>query len=271
MTPDRVPPPPPRYRALLRNVGRVPEVFRCLRVSPDWASHILTYVGLARPTFPRDFRTRSGDTLSLESFTDLVTAWIIYCRREYTVLSSDRVIVDAGANIGAFSLYAARRAPLAKIVALEPFPETRRLLTKTVAANKLADRVEIRDWALAGDDSRRMMDLGTGDEPSQSRGMFPAGAQDGVAVNAVSLATFLRRENLTKVDLLKMDIEGSEHEVFAGADNETLRHFARISLEYHPNKPWARLFARLEAAGFRLRRDLPAGPDSGVAELELGI
>jgi FkbM family methyltransferase len=254
--------------AVLKNAGRMPEVFRCLGVSPDWATVIPAYLGLARPAFPWDFKTRSGDALSLESFEDLVTAWIIYCRREYTVLSEDRFIVDAGANIGAFSLYAARTAPRAKIIAIEPFPETRQKLERTVDTNKLADRVEIRDYALAGCDSRRMMDLGTSDSPSQSRGMFPAGAQDGVAVEAVSLATLLHRENWSKVDLLKMDIEGSEHEVFANATDDTLRRFARISLEYHPNKPRAPLFSRLEAAGFYLRRDLPVGPDSGVAELE---
>lgn len=243
-------------------------MLRCAQLSREWLSLTSAYLGVTTRSLPKEFRTRSGDAVLLESFHDLTTAWIIYCRREYTVLSNDRIIVDAGANIGVFSLYAAREAPRAQLIALEPFPETRQRLEQTIAANHLRDRVKICGTALARADCSRMMALGASDTPSQSRGVLPEDAKDGVAVEAVSLATFLDREGLTQVDMLKMDIEGGEHEVFAGASDDTLRRIARISLEYHPNAPSSVLFARLTGAGFRTRRDRPDAKDSGVAEFE---
>jgi FkbM family methyltransferase len=224
----------------------------------------MAYLGLMRPSYPSEFRLRAGDVLTLDDMHDLITAWIIYCRREYTVVPQDAVIVDAGANIGAFTAYAARKAPRAKILAIEPFPSTRSKLEKTIARNRLASRVAIRDYALASSDSSRAMD--DADAPSQSRGMLPPGAARGIVVNAVSLATLLEREGLREVDLFKMDIEGGEHEVIAGTTPETLRKMRRISLEYHPNGRKTELFGRIFDAGFEMLRDLPVAPDSGVAE-----
>ena len=224
----------------------------------------MAYLGLRHPSYPSEFRSRSGDVVVLDDMHDLITAWIIFCRGEYTVLPGDAVIVDAGANIGAFTTFAARRAPLAKIVAVEPFPSTRAKLERTVARNGLDSRVVVRDWALARFDSSRAMD--DADAPSQSRGMLPPGAERGVLVSALSLATLLEREGLRDVDLLKMDIEGGEHEVIAGTTPETLRRMRRIALEYHPNGKKKELFARIIDAGFEMRRDLPVAPDSGVAE-----
>jgi hypothetical protein len=89
--------------------------------------------------------------------------------------------------------------------------------------------------------------------------------QGGVAVEAITLATLWEREQLDQVDLLKLDIEGGEHEVFPGSPPELLRRSAAIALEYHPNGSKAALFARLLDAGFRVVRDVPNGPDSGVA------
>jgi FkbM family methyltransferase len=255
----------PRYAAILDNVGRSPEVLRCIRISPDWITLVSTYLGFRRLSLPNRFRTRSGDTIVLESFHDLVTAWIIYCRREYTVRPEDRVIVDAGANIGVFTLYAARRAPHSRLVAIEPFQSTRERLEQTIASNGLVNRVKVTELALARSDSLRLMY--DKEAPSQLRGMLPSDATDGVSVEAVSLETLLDREGLRDVDLLKMDIEGAEHEVLAGASPTALARIRRISLEYHPNGSKEELFRALTDAGFRLDRDTPVSENSGVAEL----
>jgi len=58
--------------------------------------------------------------------------WITFFRNEYRGPETCATIVDAGANIGAFSLYSARQAPRATIYALEPLPSTRARLTDTI-------------------------------------------------------------------------------------------------------------------------------------------
>jgi FkbM family methyltransferase len=258
----------PRPLRSLRHLSRAGELGRSVRRSPDWAALIAGYLGLRALRYPRVFRTRAGDSLVLADFHDLVTAWIIFFRDEYEIDPSCRTIVDAGANIGAFSLRAAREAPAARIIALEPFPATWSRLREHIGRNHLEGRVACRPWALGGSDAVRRMD-DAGDGPSQSRGLLGGDhAGGGVPVEAVTLATLLRREQLDRVDLLKMDIEGSEHEVLAATPPEVLRRVGSIALEYHPVAPKAALFARLLDAGFALVRDVPIAPDTGVAHFD---
>ena len=107
----------------------------------------------------------------------------------------------------------------------------------------------------------------SGEGPSQSRGLLESDAGDGIEVQTVSLATLLG-ETSGDVDLLKVDIEGGEHEAFRDLNPETIRRVQRVSLEYHPNGSKETLFAELIRAGFRLVRDEIAGVNSGVAEFQ---
>jgi FkbM family methyltransferase len=248
----------------LRHVRRIGEVANCVRGSPEWSSLVPGYLGVTRLTYPRTFSTRGGVALRLEDFHDLVTAWIIFFREEYRVDPKAKFIVDAGANIGAFSLYAALQARDAHLLALEPFPRTAARLRGTIETNGLASRVSMREWALSGADGRKRMSDGEG--PSQSRGIVDDDAASGFAVEGVSLETLFEREKIDRVDLLKMDIEGAEHDVLLSTPKAVLRRIAALALEYHPNASKEPLFRALNGAGFDLIRDNPAAPNSGVAE-----
>ncbi len=253
-----------RYLKALKNLRRVPELAACMRASRDWRWMIPAYLGIREASFPATFHTRDGNAITIETFHDLVTVWVIFFRQEYTVRETDRCIVDVGANIGAFTLYASRCAPRARIIALEPFPETRTKLENNLKLNALDDRVTCRPYGLAAVESTRRM---SGEGPSQSRGLLDSDAGDGIEVQTVSLATLLG-ETTGDVDLLKVDIEGGEHEAFRDLDADTIRRVQRISLEYHPNGSKETLFAELTTAGFRLVRDEIAGVNSGVAEFQ---
>lgn len=254
-----------RVGRILSHWRRAPEVLESARATNDAATLALGYLGLRAPKYPFTVRFRSGEQLSVETHHDLVTLWIIFFRKEYRVPTTCTTIVDAGANIGAFSLYAARRAPHAVVHALEPFPSTRARLQQTVTQNQLTARVKIYELALAdlssNDASRHM----SNDGPSQSRGTSSQPVAGGVAVQATTLEQFLERAKISHADFLKMDIEGAEHEVLAAASPAVLRKFAEIALEYHPNGSAERLFGKLTSSGFVCEHDARVAPDSGVA------
>ncbi len=256
-----------RFLKLFSNLGRIGEVFRCVGECPGWSRLVVGYVGLAAPRFPCEFATRSGERLNLATFEDLVTCWIVFIRRDYAVEGSCRTIVDAGANIGAFSLFAARSAPAARIVALEPFPSTFERLRNHVGQSPYRERITCRDWALCGSDGLRRMD----DSPmaSQFRGLLvPDGRSSGIEVEGVSLASLLNRERLDRVDLLKLDIEGSEYEIMESAPAEILERVGTIAMEYHPNGSKSCLFQKLGDAGFELVIDEPSSTTGyGMARL----
>lgn len=249
-----------RFARGLRQWQRAPEIMACAAQIREWPKVALAYLGVRNASYPFTIHFRNGDRVRVETYHDLVTVWVIFLRHEYRVDSASKTIVDAGANIGTFALYAARRAPGSTIHALEPFPSTRERLYETVRSNGLEHRVTVHPFGLSGADSTRFMaDVG----PSQSRGTTAEGA--GVAVPTTTLAHFLDRAGLVLADLLKMDIEGAEHEVFASTTLETLKKFRQIALEYHPNGPSGLLFAKLNQAGFACSHDSKFFDDSGVA------
>lgn len=251
-----------RVSQILPQWRRAPEILTSLRETPEAATLALGYLGLRSPSYPFVVHFRTGEQLRIETHHDLVTLWIIFFRNEYRVPTTCSTIVDAGANIGAFSLYAARRAPSATIHALEPFPSTRERLAQTIADNLLGDRVKIYDVALAeGDSSRHMADEG----PSQSRGVAAGPVPGSVAVPARTLEQFLDEAQIAHVDFLKMDIEGAEHELFHAASAAVMRRFSQIALEYHPNGSAMSLFKKLAECGFVCTHDARVAPDSGVA------
>src|SRR5919106_4375067 len=121
----------PRAVVALRHLNRAPEVLRCMRGFSAWPTVASAYLGLTSLPLPFEARTRSGMRFRLLEFYDLETLWQIYCRQVYAVAPSDRVIVDAGANIGLFTCFAAARAPQARVHAIEPFPATYDRLVET--------------------------------------------------------------------------------------------------------------------------------------------
>lgn len=249
-----------RLTRVVDHVDRAPELLTCRRLTSQWPVVSAAYLGLRQPSYPYLLRLRDGRSLLLDEPGDLVTAWVILFREEYRVDPGCQTILDVGANIGAFTLFAAQAAPAATIWAVEPFPATFQHLELTVARNALNPRVHCRELALAAESGQATM--GGGDLPSHKRVLDPSGQ---VGVETISLADFLAAEGIEQVDLLKIDVEGEEHPLLLNTPDEVLARVGALAMEYHPRAPKGPLFDRLVASGFRLEDDRPIGPACGIA------
>jgi FkbM family methyltransferase len=254
---------------ILKSVNRTPEILRCTRETAQWAEISAAYTGLARLPYPHMLRLRGGERIRLEELQDLKAFWQIFLRKVYRVRATDRVILDLGANIGLFTLYAARRAPQARVVALEPFPSTFRRLLETVHDHHLDDRVTCLNIAVTGASGVRIMP--TTPIPSQSRFLAPADSgRSGTEVVGKTLETVLDENDLDRVDLLKIDIEGSEYEVLLSTPPSALARISRIAMEYHADGgPYSKqqLFEHLRGAGFTVAWDMWDAKGYGVTEM----
>ena len=73
-------------------------------------------------------------------------------------------------------------------------------------------------------------------------------------VNCVTIQDFCREQGIHKIDLLKMNCEGAEYEIFEGCSPGDFQRMPRIRLEYHyldetkRNGPWLAKF--LESKGY---------------------
>lgn len=156
-------------------------------------------------------------------------------------------VVDVGANIGVFALWAERRG--AEVTAFEPEPKT----FESLVANVAGRRISPRQAALVGRampaarlylsevDSTRNTLIGKEIESGEP-------LHDFVDVPTVTLTDVVG----SGCDLLKLDCEGIEFEALLSADDETLRSAKRIILEFHriAGSPEV-IVDRLEDAGLK--------------------
>jgi FkbM family methyltransferase len=143
---------------------------------------------------------------------------------------SDPLIVDCGANIGMSVLFFKHLYPDAEILAFEPDPLTFAVLQANVATNRLS-RVRLFNKAVDGVEGLIPFfysPTGPGNLGMTTRAGGPLTGQRNV--EAVTLSSYVS----TKIDFLKLDIEGSENQVVRDlADHDKLRLVEQIVLEYH--------------------------------------
>ena len=85
-------------------VRRMPEVIHCRSLTRDWVRLTTAYVRMTSK-LPFSINLPSGP-FEFREISDIPTFWQIFFADLYSVRPTDRIIIDAGANIGAFTLYA---------------------------------------------------------------------------------------------------------------------------------------------------------------------
>ena len=263
-----------RRRLRRGDLRRAGELFRCVRRIRSWPSLTRAFATGVVPDQGLPVETRRGSTMRAHGLPDATTIWACFCGNDYRVRPDSLLIVDLGANIGAFSIAAAEAAPDARILAVEPVAPTRSRLRQHLADNGIDARVHVRDYAVAGAEGSGHMVQGGGWGNASMR-LASAAEEPGAgdAVRCITLDEALRdalsATGLDAIDLLKMDIEGAEHDLFRdGPSCPTLARVRSIQLEYHRTGSKAALFGRLADRGFRCVFDEPRGTNLGVAHFD---
>jgi FkbM family methyltransferase len=170
---------------------------------------------LFRQPFEILFRTEaSGQPVVLRVGTsDVEVAQKIFLDREYDppFSANPTTLLDLGANTGLATLHFHSRFPSAKIVAVEPDPENFAVLLRNLAHLPNVTCINAAAWSHDG--TVRLVDPGIG-----AWGMRVAKkvgtCSDCQEVTAVSMAVLLQHFPGGRLDLLKMDVEGAEKEIF---------------------------------------------------------
>ena len=163
----------------------------------------------------------------------------VFAEKEYRfeTLKPPKIIVDAGANIGLASVFFANAFPEATIISVEPEETNFALLKKNVAAYPQVIPVQAALWC---DNALiNLIDPGINTEWNkwgfQTEG---AGAKSRNKVcqqiQGMTVDRIMRDHNIGFIDVLKIDIEGAEREVFADASH-WIDKVGVIIIELHEN------------------------------------
>lgn len=216
--------PLPRGGAALRHLERL--FIRCGIIHP---TRVEVAPGVSLLLDPTDFIGRS----LLKNFDWEPDVWAAV----ESALPEHGVFVDVGANIGYASLMAAQRVgPRGRVIAVEPNPRVLPRLRENIAASGVTN-VTVLPFASADVEASLTFFDGTDGGNSGTSSLSADNAGPGrraLVVQARRLDDMLAELDLSRLDVLKIDVEGAEPLVLKGAQ-ATLRRFRpRLVIEVIP-------------------------------------
>lgn len=238
---------------------------RICRLWTNWPQYLVNYV-LRRYT-PAEYRMRSGLRVVDGTGTLPGTLAEVFVRRRYGSLEGLRTIVDVGANVGSFALYAAQSCPEARILCYEPEEENFSFLAHNLRINGLGGRVAAFQCAVGANSGHRTL-AAVGVSQVNAFDYLRDGVRANHQVVACTTLRDIRTEHrLERLDLLKMNCEGAEYEILDACSPGDYDGIMNIRLEYHnvdaANRNGDSLRRYLEARGYRIERFTRRLTDSG--------
>ncbi len=160
------------------------------------------------------------------------------------------IVIDLGANIGAYALYAARTAT--RVFAFEPEESNFAQLEKNIALNR-ALPISAFKKAVGGEGGPGTLFVTAVNKGAASLIFDRGGVRQPVDIITLDHAFSLC--GVTHVDMLKIDIEGSEYTLLEHASTHTLRRISSLVMEIHRvrGKRLSSLTSKLREAGFHIR------------------
>ncbi len=174
-------------------------------------------------------------------------------------INSASTYVDAGANTGMAAAYFAAQYPLERMLLIEANPALASQLGRAVEG--IPHHVEVERVALAGHDGRVAF---SATRNHRHGGIGVTGGRL-IAVASRTLRRLLDEHDMQQVDILKMDIEGAEHDVLNG-DPDILNRVRCLVMELHNSRESRDATAKLVARqGFEVQHDRDVEVDMLVA------
>ncbi len=139
-----------------------------------------------------------------------------------------KTILDGGANIGLSSAYFAHRYPSASIVAIEPSANNFEILQINIEAFPQVKGLNKGIW-----NKEVYLHIVNKGENDNAFMVEETTADSKEALAAISIESIMRNEGWDTIDILKLDIEGSEKEVFEQNYEYWLPRTRAIIIELH--------------------------------------
>jgi len=169
--------------------------------------------------------------LQLRSYTsDIFTFWQIFINMEYEIpfMTTPRLIIDGGANVGYSVAFFANKFPQSKIIAIEPEKTNFKLLRENTLNYKNIELLNAGIWNK--NTYLRIRDIGV---RKDSFMVEEVNLDEQGSFRAVTIGEILRKSGYDTIDILKLDIEGAEKEVFSANYEEWLNKVNIVIIELH--------------------------------------
>lgn len=226
---------------------------RATKVFKNWSTIYSVYKGryvgehaLLETKKRVKMKIRSGST-------DVHVVTEIFLMNEYALDSvpDDSIILDIGAHIGLFAIYACAQNKKFKVFCFEPMKENFDLLKDNIEINGYNDSVVCINAGLAGGSGKRSIFV---HNDMAAHSMVKKSSRS-TMIDTITMKDVFDVYGITQCGYLKMDCEGAEYEILAALPDEYLDRISSIKIEYEivdSDDPLRSLEKRLKALGFNV-------------------
>lgn len=153
-------------------------------------------------------------------------------------LPAEPVIVDVGANAGYFAIQLLSKIEKATLYAYEPMPANVKTFQSTIEQNpRLQQSIRLFQMAVTGQPLDKLELYAEAEENNQVVASRFAGFNQNntqtITVPCITLTDIIQQNNLQKIDLLKLDCEGSEYDILYHTAPELIKRINRMVIEVH--------------------------------------
>ena len=212
--------------------SKVRILVRSWKILKNWYLYPLVYFKLTKKDYVI-FETRSGLKIKIRvNSTDLMAlthVWMIqeYSNSDFDIHDND-IVIDVGAHIGLFALFASQFCKHGKIFCFEPIKENYELLIENINSNKIKNIIPFNFAVSKTSDSVKIF---LNDDYS-GHSMFLE-TNNFVIVKSKSLHDIFSENNIQECNFLKLDCEGAEYEIINSLSPEFLNKIKKYAIEYH--------------------------------------
>lgn len=141
-------------------------------------------------------------------------------------------IIDIGAHIGTFELFARTLNETAPIYCYEPLPDNYDVLKANIKENHLKN-VFPSQQAVAGTVGQMQLHLSSNNHNNSLQTPYSSATETTLQVQTTTLERIFHKHRIPHCDLLKIDCEGAEYEIFENTPTEIFAKIGAIFMEYH--------------------------------------
>ena len=149
----------------------------------------------------------------------------------YFPIEQNDLMVDIGANIGVFTVYAASRTRNT-VYAFEPFPDNFKALEQNVRANRFHNVMPYQTAVCDRTGTELFLDAGVS-QHHRLKKVALGTTEKYVEVPSITLQDFMDTHHIEQIDFLKMDCEGSEGIILSSTPKDYLQRIRKIVMEFH--------------------------------------
>lgn len=205
---------------------------KAVKIIKNWPTFLNLYFHKIKSEYVI-LETRNGIKVKLRvDSTDLMAFTNVWLVEEYqnagSRIKNDDIVIDIGAHIGLFALYASQFCKAGKIFCFEPVKENFDMMISNIELNGLTN-VFATNAAVSADNNTVTIYL---NEDQAGHSMHQVSSKK-VQAKSVSLKNIFDSNSIEMCDFLKIDCEGAEYSIMSSLPDSYYNRIKKVFMEYH--------------------------------------